>query len=232
LSIGRLDRNKYWTIANYTGGVWNGSIDFKVPENILVHHANWTIGTDNKIKLLNEVRLKAGFSKYYSYLNVERMAGGGSQIIDGASVNTLYGLNLLCEKYLTKESNVLEFGVNDGVSTSLFAEYSNHVTAVDIHKTKALDSLLLETQNITFHQIFFEKFKSDDLFDLIYIDGDHSYESVKKDILISLPLLKNGGVLSGHDFNNQTQGVEKAVNELLGTDIELFPDSSWAFIKK
>jgi predicted O-methyltransferase YrrM len=38
-------------------------------------------------------------------------------------------------------------------------------------------------------------------FDLIYIDGDHSYGAVRHDIEASLPLLKNGGILCGDDLD-------------------------------
>lgn len=47
--------------------------------------------------------------------------------------------------------------------------------------------------------------------DLVYIDGDHSYEAVKKDIELWLPKVKDGGLLSGDDF--QWEGVKKAVHE-------------------
>ena len=44
-----------------------------------------------------------------------------------------------------------------------------------------------------------------------YIDGDHSYEGVKKDIELFYPKVKHGGVLCGHDFN--VFGVAAAVCE-------------------
>lgn len=49
--------------------------------------------------------------------------------------------------------------------------------------------------------------------DLAFIDGDHSYENVRRDIVTCLDLMAPGGILSGHDFNEP--GVEKAVRELL-----------------
>jgi hypothetical protein len=35
--------------------------------------------------------------------------------------------------------------------------------------------------------------------DIIFIDADHTYEACKKDIKLSLPKVKKGGILSGHD---------------------------------
>lgn len=50
--------------------------------------------------------------------------------------------------------------------------------------------------------------------EMAFIDGDHSYEAVARDIKNCLPKIKAGGVLAGHDFF--ADGVQKAVNELLG----------------
>lgn len=49
--------------------------------------------------------------------------------------------------------------------------------------------------------------------DLIFIDGDHSYESCKKDIDNWLPHLKDDGILCGHDYNEACPGVMQAVQE-------------------
>ncbi|GAF91208.1 unnamed protein product, partial [marine sediment metagenome] len=45
---------------------------------------------------------------------------------------------------------------------------------------------------------------SDNL-DFVYIDGNHSYEFVKQDIMCWFPKVRVGGVLGGHDL--QYQGV-------------------------
>jgi hypothetical protein len=62
---------------------------------------------------------------------------------------------------------------------------------------------------------------SNDHFDAIYIDGDHSYEGVKADLEMSLNLVKNGGFIMGHDYlinperaqNYYDFGVKSAVDE-------------------
>lgn len=54
--IGILD-GKYWTYG-VEHGLWNGGIDFSIKKDILVHHANWTVGIDNKIKLMDIVKSK------------------------------------------------------------------------------------------------------------------------------------------------------------------------------
>ena len=56
-------------------------------------------------------------------------------------------------------------------------------------------------------------------FDFVFIDGDHSYEAVKKDILFWESILKKGGLLMGHDYKvnggGSRPGVDKAVDELI-----------------
>lgn len=40
----------------------------------------------------------------------------------------------------------------------------------------------------------------DNSLDFVYVDANHSYESVKQDLDIWYPKIKSGGVLSGHDY--------------------------------
>jgi hypothetical protein len=49
--------------------------------------------------------------------------------------------------------------------------------------------------------------------DFCYIDGDHSYGQVKRDIENYSPLIRKGGVLGGHDFTTTHMGVCRAVIE-------------------
>jgi predicted O-methyltransferase YrrM len=48
--------------------------------------------------------------------------------------------------------------------------------------------------------------------DMVFIDGDHSYEPVKRDINDYRPLVKPGGLLCGHDYGYY---VKQAVDETL-----------------
>lgn len=49
--------------------------------------------------------------------------------------------------------------------------------------------------------------------DFVYIDGNHSYEFVRKDIELYYPKVSRGGVLGGHDFYASFLGVCRAVTE-------------------
>jgi cephalosporin hydroxylase len=62
------------------------------------------------------------------------------------------------------------------------------------------------------------KLYQDESLDFVFIDADHSYESVCADISAWLPKMKKGGIISGHDCYYPP--VERAVNELL-TNVEI-----------
>lgn len=46
----------------------------------------------------------------------------------------------------------------------------------------------------------------------VYIDGQHDFQSVRDDIETWWPLLKENGILAGHDYCNDHRGVIEAVN--------------------
>jgi len=168
-------------------------------------------------------------------LDIERMSGYGSYQIDGYQVNYLFGLNDICKKFINFDSLVLELGSNDGVSTSLFSKYAKKVIAVDMVMTDKLYSLLSDTNNIEFYKMsfieFYEKYNNEK-YDLIYIDGSHEYIDIKEDIINFRNLLKENGIICGHDYNSSCPGVIKAVNEIFGEEnIKIYSDSSWVVEK-
>ncbi len=72
----------------------------------------------------------------------------------------------------------------------------------------------------------------DDL-DFVYIDANHSYECVKEDIEAWYPKVRAGGVIGGHDFTVDYQGVIYAVVEFARrTRSKLFVESAdWWIVK-
>jgi Nucleotide-diphospho-sugar transferase len=56
-----LDKQKYFTIGNTFNNVdgthnWDNATSIEVPDTILVHHANYVKGTENKLKLLEQIK--------------------------------------------------------------------------------------------------------------------------------------------------------------------------------
>ena len=81
-----------------------------------------------------------------------------------------------------------------------------------------------------------KKFK-DNYFDFVYIDGDHSYEFVKKDLEGFLPKIKKGGYLTVDDYAFWKivlgYGVKKAVDEFVRNHkkIDLRVDGGQAILR-
>ena len=58
----------------------------------------------------------------------------------------------------------------------------------------------------------------DDSVDWVYIDGNHLYEYVKKDLELYFSKMKEGGLMTGDDYNDGgwwKDGVKKAVDEFV-----------------
>ena len=66
--------------------------------------------------------------------------------------------------------------------------------------------------------------------DLVFLDGDHTYDGLKADIEEGLRIVRPGGILAGHDFTRVSWGgdVQRAVRDMLlfrvgGKGYELAP---------
>lgn len=162
------------------------------------------------------------------------------------STNRLFGLKDLLDYYgANKNWNTLEIGSYAGASSELIARYVQSLICCDIweeyisppERAKYVYAEFQETKKRNTNIIEFKK-KSNILakelngyeFDMIYIDADHSYESVKNDISVWFNKVKPGGIICGHDYF--MDDVKKAVDEFFGiSNIKYFKDSSWSFQK-
>lgn len=52
--------------------------------------------------------------------------------------------------------------------------------------------------------------------DFLYVDGDHSYEVVVRDITKVIPFIRTGGLFAFHDYKPVgKEGIKRAVDELV-----------------
>jgi len=64
--------------------------------------------------------------------------------------------------------------------------------------------------------------------DIAFIDGDHSYKSVIRDIELWQGKVREGGILAGHDYGYPgLDGVKQAVDECFGNDVIIGSDYTW-----
>lgn len=82
-----------------------------------------------------------------------------------------------------------------------------HLSRVDLHLVAA-DSQIVST--VAAVEAISEKF------DAILVDGDHSYQGVRIDTLLYLPLLRPGGVLIFHDIQPLQEGDPAAIERYVG----------------
>lgn len=142
---------------------------------------------------------------------------------------------------------MLEIGSFSGESAEIFISSGKikKMYCVDSWEDKYLpDGNMKEVENIFDERIirkynFVEKIKRNSLdsaelfennfFDFVYLDGDHSYECVKNEIIKYFPKIKRDGFLGGHDYDSLpfNQGVVDAVNETSGSPAIIYKDTSW-----
>ena len=148
-------------------------------------------------------------SKVYDYL-VENTTSGGSFLELGAWLGR-------STAYLIDNAPNLNITVIDSWEGSDSELDTHHKLA----KTEDIFSMFKE--NMGNRKFKFYKGRAEKLvkmfdneyFDTIFIDMDHSYESVKRDIELWLPKVKKGGLLAGDDYRATVPGVIEAVKELL-----------------
>lgn len=95
-----------------------------------------------------------------------------------------------------------------------------------LFKTDPQVTILKKCSHEAFHDV-------PNFIDLVFIDANHAYPIVKQDILIWNHKVRQGGVLSGHNYGRKRlPGVKRAVDELFGNELFLGQDEVWAHIKK
>jgi len=70
----------------------------------------------------------------------------------------------------------------------------------------------------------------DESLDFVFIDADHSYNGVMRDVQAWAPKVRKGGMVIGHDIHFPT--VKKAVIELYGEDGYFVEDDFLWFVEK
>lgn len=132
-----------------------------------------------------------------------------------------------------------EIGIGEGIHASFFLSELNidFVYLIDPHTVYKDERLMLKLEIIRGwekkaharldkhkHKIKWIKEKSadatrfiaDNSLDFVYIDGNHTYESVAEDIFLYYPKVKKGGLLSGHDYDYES--VRQAVDEFVSKE--------------
>ena len=163
------------------------------------------------------------------------------------------GLVKLIREHFGEDFVMAEIGSYSGGSTEMFALFCKKVFAIDCWADN--DNLLQEGNTVEAavsnlseaERIFDEKMRAypnvvkvrklstvafsdfaDGSLDAIYIDGNHVYNNVCKDITLWFPKIRDGGTIAGHDYY---ENIKLAVNNTLGAPLSVYEDCSWVFKK-
>jgi hypothetical protein len=134
-------------------------------------------------------------------------------------------------------ARVAEVGCYKGVSTEVLALFADHVFAVDHWPDPpVLEHFQKRMQPYRHVQALHLPSRAaaavvpDGSLDLVYIDADHQYASVREDIAAWLPKVRPGGFVAGHDYATDVDflaGVVRAVDERFGAPHRTYSDRSW-----
>lgn len=78
--------------------------------------------------------------------------------------------------------------------------------------------------NIQFQERLIHEFAG--LAEMVFVDGAHDEQSVRRDVSLAKQLLRSGGLLCGHDYSESWPGVKAAVDELV-PGVNSGPCSIW-----
>lgn len=126
---------------------------------------------------------------------------------------------------------IVEIGVDWGFSFFTFCSNYPDAKVVGVDPFYHADGILAEIHVRTWLEQFRNgellKLESADalnhyvkngvgMIDVLHIDADHRYESVKRDFTLWSPLVRSGGVVLFHDITSHSNTVGKFFNELDG----------------
>lgn len=166
-----------------------------------------------------------------------------------AGENSAKGLYDLVRLNFKPDFEIAEVGSFQGVSTLLFSMFVKKVYAIDcfdyivpnqgrlpemdelfVNAEKVFDQRTKDIKNIVkIRKTSLEAAKDfkDYSLDAVYIDAEHDYASVKSDIRTWKWKVKDGGIISGHDYHLPHIANILAEEELVN-ELTVYPDTSWS----
>lgn len=179
------------------------------------------------MKNTNDIQGWFGYENVYDYLV--------SKVPDD-------GIFVECGAWLGKSSSYLCDISKDRINIFIVDTWKGSINEIDTNhslaKSNDVYQLFLENMgNRKFSSIISDgaeaanKFE-DNSCDVVFIDMEHTYAAVKRDIAAWLPKVKIGGYISGHDYGNGWHEVVKAVDEFFPKDTLIANNSCWMHRKE
>lgn len=153
--------------------------------------------------------------------------------------NYIRGLVDFVDEIIGQDFVMCEIGSYMGVSSEVFSLFVKKLYCVDIwdfrpkesHVEPFFDEMLSKYDNIIKikkDSVEASKDFEDGVFDIIYIDGDHSEDGFRNDMNSWVSKVKDSGIVSGHDYGMISNWLQDYVNL---DNVKVFKDFSWAYFK-
>tara|TARA_Y100000385_G_C12787997_1_gene506407 strand:- start:6 stop:569 length:564 start_codon:yes stop_codon:yes gene_type:complete len=115
----------------------------------------------------------------------------------------------------------VEIGSHQGESALIISSFPfiNSLTCVEHLEIKGIKKRLAHKVKTNRVQLIFNKSEQyikeveDNSLDMVYIDAEHDYQTVERDLKSWDKKVKPGGFICGHDYNPEWPGVVRAVDE-------------------
>ncbi len=214
--VGEMYEKYFQDVLNvYTGKGW---YEAGLPKDLQVLHKSYPKEEkpnnilQNKLKILKKVKYRKDISSIFNSLNITHIC----------EIGVRTGENLF---NIITDDIKLAVGIDIWRSTDKPSENDLYFSQEDLNqqylqvlnKTKEYNGKVIVNRN--FSHLAANDYP-DEYFDFIYIDADHTYEAVKRDLNVWWSKLKRGGLIGLHDYeeinhSNIPFGVVKAVTEFL-----------------
>jgi hypothetical protein len=170
----------------------NRTPDQHIDDLIDRHEASWRLGYDAFPAVLNRLGLQRGAEIGVAF-------GGHSEaILQNTSVTKLYAI----DSYQHRPEYDDPMNLPQPVFDRLFERTGQRLGVFgDRVQQIRLDSVDAAT-------------RIDEPLDFVYIDGDHSYQGIRDDLEAWFPLIREGGILAGHDYGQPAfPGVKASADQ-------------------
>ena len=161
-----------------------------------------------KLKQLNKIEGHLGLNEGSLLFGIAKSLKENSVIVEIGSFKGKSAC-FICEGLGSKKS---QFFCIDTWCNDTMQEGRKDIFDVFLKNTKDYKDKINMLRGFS-HEVI-NKWPKDRKIDFLWVDGDHSYQGVKKDIINWLPLVKKNSFVCFHDYRD-AQGVKKAVDELV-----------------
>lgn len=143
------------------------------------------------MKIIEKIKRRDQISNLIKSLNRPRVCevgvrtGGFLKVIAQENISEAYGVDIW--------KNTGANGQNDNLYSQKELD-QQYQSTLDLFRNNEKVKIIREFSDKA-SELF-----PDEYFDFVYLDADHTYEGIKRDLNCWYPKVKTGGVLSGHDY--------------------------------